>query len=629
MKLQTAVGALVLSVCFLFAGLSPAQTDANLGSGLAGSSSYYNGVYTVRGSGWDIWNTADGFHFKYQLLTGDGTIIARISSLQLTSDWAKAGVMIRETLSTGAKHAFMLMSPGHGPFFEARACNSCMTTGSYGIASLLIPKWVKLVRAASTFTGYVSSDGYTWVRVGAKTISMASNVLVGLAVTSHDRTLLAAASFDHVQFPRHGIGVTITPGSAWLHTGATQTFSATVSGTTNSSVRWSASVGYISSTGHYIAPSTPGVYTIIATSAVDPSAKGTATVDVSNTSSAVSVSISPSSDSIQVGQSLGFTATVHNTSNTAVTWRASGGTISSWGLFTAKATGSYSVTATSLADPTKSATAVVQVDAPRSSNRLFTSSSADWFYTAPKGTGLSISSITSSLRFSIDTWDGGWNYPVQFTDATHGYTTFNDIGSYGRNDVISVPNPANGYWPSTGSDGHLVVVDTTHRMYYDFWQLSAAGHVNSTSVGQIVSGSLDSSNGTPGTTAAQITGLAGSILPGELSCETCLNHALSVVVPLTMNSPIVGHQAPAVQTDGRTSGGIFREGAKLRFDPSIDVSSLNASTAVKAILRALQLYGGVITDQSGGSGVAFYSALPSQPDTTGINLIGQHLLIYY
>jgi hypothetical protein len=257
-----------------------------------------------------------------------------------------------------------------------------------------------------------------------------------------------------------------------------------------------------------------------------------------------------------------------------------------------------------------------------------------WLYARPTNTGIDISSTISSLPVSINTHDGGFDYPVQYTDGTHGTTTFNDAGVYGRNDFVTVPNPSEGYKPSVGgwgaNDGHLVVVNTSDGTFYDFWQLTldSSGNPN-THVGQIVQGSFNTSDGRPGTTAAQITGLAGDVLPGELDCTTCLNHALSIVVYQAMNSPLLGKQAPVFHTDGSVSGGVFREGAKLQFDPSINVDSLNASTAVKAIMKALQQYGGVITDQTGGRGISIYSALPTQPDTTGINLISQHLLIYY
>lgn len=84
----------------------------------------------------------------------------------------------------------------------------------------------------------------------------------------------------------------------------------------------------------------------------------------------VSVAVSPHSASLTPGQTQQFSATVINTTNTAVTWsvdgvtggNASSGTISSAGFYTAPATaGTHNVVATSVADTTKSDTAIVSV----------------------------------------------------------------------------------------------------------------------------------------------------------------------------------------------------------------------------------------------------------------------------
>jgi hypothetical protein len=56
-----------------------------------------------------------------------------------------------------------------------------------------------VVRSGNTLTGYHSSDGTTWTRVASETIAMPSTVYVGLAVTSHDNTALATATFDNVE----------------------------------------------------------------------------------------------------------------------------------------------------------------------------------------------------------------------------------------------------------------------------------------------------------------------------------------------------------------------------------------------------------------------------------------------
>jgi hypothetical protein len=73
--------------------------------GVAGNASYANNVFTVNGAGTQIYGTADAFHFVYQPLLGDGTIVARLVSLQGGSGYVSAGVMIREALSPDSTNA--------------------------------------------------------------------------------------------------------------------------------------------------------------------------------------------------------------------------------------------------------------------------------------------------------------------------------------------------------------------------------------------------------------------------------------------------------------------------------------------------------------------------------------------
>ena len=75
---------------------------------------------SVSGSGSDIWYTADHFHYAYQSLTGDGEIIARITSQTNTDGWAKAGPMIRQSLSPSSPHAMIQMTGGNGVQFQYR-----------------------------------------------------------------------------------------------------------------------------------------------------------------------------------------------------------------------------------------------------------------------------------------------------------------------------------------------------------------------------------------------------------------------------------------------------------------------------------------------------------------------------
>ncbi|MBN1311847.1 MAG: DUF4832 domain-containing protein, partial [Anaerolineae bacterium] len=139
--------------------------------GQAGSASYSSGTFTLDGGGADIWGSADEFHYVYQTLTGDGEIVARVASLENTDAWAKAGVMMRETLSANSRHATMALTAGNGLAFQRRVSTggeSSHTSGGAGSA----PYWVRLVRSGNTFTGYRSTNGTSWTQVGSESISM-------------------------------------------------------------------------------------------------------------------------------------------------------------------------------------------------------------------------------------------------------------------------------------------------------------------------------------------------------------------------------------------------------------------------------------------------------------------------
>jgi regulation of enolase protein 1 (concanavalin A-like superfamily) len=150
----------------------------------------------VSGAGADIWDTADAFHYAWRPLSGDGEIVARVASVQYTDRWAKAGVMIRAGTDAGAAHAFMLVSPGKGYAFQRRVSRGGISTHTSG-GSGTAPQWVKLRRQGDTITAYRSADGGTWTLVGSDQIAMGTDVLVGLAVSSHTSASCLAV-FEYV-----------------------------------------------------------------------------------------------------------------------------------------------------------------------------------------------------------------------------------------------------------------------------------------------------------------------------------------------------------------------------------------------------------------------------------------------
>ena len=179
--------------------LPPGWLDVDVGSvGVAGSASYANGTFTVKASGQYIWNNADGMHFVYQPLSGDGTILARVVSLQGGASSQTAGVMIREALTAGSTHAYTTYGGSSSMYLVYRTSTGGSTLAqNSGVVTL--PYWVKVVRSGNIFRGYSSPDGVNWTQVGSnQTINMGANVYIGLAVSSNNNSALATATFDNV-----------------------------------------------------------------------------------------------------------------------------------------------------------------------------------------------------------------------------------------------------------------------------------------------------------------------------------------------------------------------------------------------------------------------------------------------
>jgi len=174
--------------------------DQDVGSiGVMGTATSTSGTFTVVGAGAEIYGTADAFHFVYQPLAGDGTLVARLVSLQGGSGYVTAGVMIRNALDAGSANAKTADWPTYGGvYFDVRATEGG-STSEPGYANVALPHWLRVTRTGNTFSSYVASDGVNWVQVGtSQTIAMGTTVYVGLAVASGSATATATATFDNV-----------------------------------------------------------------------------------------------------------------------------------------------------------------------------------------------------------------------------------------------------------------------------------------------------------------------------------------------------------------------------------------------------------------------------------------------
>ena len=151
----------------------------------------------------------DWFHFVHQSLSGNGSVIARVAAQENSHEWAKAGVMIKESTEAGSSYAAVMVTPGNGVRLQSDFAVDL--AGSVKAA----PRWLRLTRNGDVITGYESADGNAWTEVGrVELASLPATAQVGIFVTSPDevvveqqfgsastgaRPTMGTATFDNVR----------------------------------------------------------------------------------------------------------------------------------------------------------------------------------------------------------------------------------------------------------------------------------------------------------------------------------------------------------------------------------------------------------------------------------------------
>jgi ABC-type transport system involved in multi-copper enzyme maturation permease subunit len=199
--------------------------------------------YIPHGPGGEI--VTDSFSFARQPLTGNGTITARVTSLTGEhadlnggparvgsgmvpglAEWAKAGIIIKQSTHQGSAYAAMMVTGRHGVRMQYNFTGD--TAGMPGAVSAAHPRWLRLTRSGNTITGYDSADGAHWTRVGTVQLTgLPSTVQVGMFATSPGYTVTqnsfggggsnggpaqATGVFDHVSLAGRA------PGGTWTGT---------------------------------------------------------------------------------------------------------------------------------------------------------------------------------------------------------------------------------------------------------------------------------------------------------------------------------------------------------------------------------------------------------------------------
>ena len=137
----------------------------------------------------------DNFYFVRQSLDGNGSITARVASLDtelanagsppphIAVPWAKAGIIIKASARPGSAYAAVMATPAHGVRMQYDYTHD--TAGLPGAVSAASPRWLRLIRSGDTITGYDSADGRHWAEIGtARLAGLPPTVQAGLFVTA-------------------------------------------------------------------------------------------------------------------------------------------------------------------------------------------------------------------------------------------------------------------------------------------------------------------------------------------------------------------------------------------------------------------------------------------------------------
>jgi hypothetical protein len=161
-----------------------------------GSYSFDNGIFTVNGSGEDIEGTKDDFFFVHKTLNGDGQIVARMLGLLPADPSSEAGIMFRDGTNSGARHIFLALDSARHVVLRRRLVENDYSVENDARGTNWV--WLRLMRLGDTFAGHASTNGVDWSLIWWTTLTMPTNLEVGLAVTAHKNQAMATAQFDLV-----------------------------------------------------------------------------------------------------------------------------------------------------------------------------------------------------------------------------------------------------------------------------------------------------------------------------------------------------------------------------------------------------------------------------------------------
>jgi len=174
-------------------------TDAPAAFGQSGQQ------FAIEGAGADLFSGTDAYSSIYQpgVVGATATIETEVTAQQDMTGYAKAGIMVRNDITgsgTSPEGVILFESPSGGIQLEwdnngGGFINSVAPPN--GTIPESLPVYLELVRNGSTYTGYYSYDGSSWLQVGSATLTgQAATQDAGMFLTSHAAGQPGQATFN-------------------------------------------------------------------------------------------------------------------------------------------------------------------------------------------------------------------------------------------------------------------------------------------------------------------------------------------------------------------------------------------------------------------------------------------------
>lgn len=166
----------------------------------AGTSFFKNGVFTIGTLGGNIGRESDDFQYLYRMLKGDGEIIVKLESFSSSYQWAKTGIMVRESADTVSPYYSIVLSGTSNDTILRQIYRRSSETGAEAPKSIKgsIPLWLKVSRKGDLFSSAQSDDGAVWSSVGAQRIPMKNTIFIGIVACSIEENKRCTAKYSNV-----------------------------------------------------------------------------------------------------------------------------------------------------------------------------------------------------------------------------------------------------------------------------------------------------------------------------------------------------------------------------------------------------------------------------------------------